>query len=172
MKQRRLARLALLVYALVLVYFMFFGFGRLERYSSFQYSLKIYSIPLWFPKMPSDAWRIWIFSVGNLAAFMPLGALIPASLSQAWRKYWKCLLLFLLGITALELLQMLSLLGSFDVEDILVNTMGFSAGYAAWKFARRGKNAKKQLLLWCVAAFVLIWVCIGAAEVVNGLLGW
>ena len=172
MKRRRLVRLALLVYALALVSFMFFGLGRVEQRSSFQDSLEIYSIPPWFPKMPSDAWRIWIFSVGNLAAFMPLGALIPASLSQAWRKYWKCLLLFLLGITALELLQMLSLLGSLDVEDILVNTMGFSAGYAAWKFARRGKNAKKQLLLWCVAAFVLIWVCIGAAEVVNGLLGW
>lgn len=171
MKQRRLARLALLVYALVLVYFMFFGFGRLERYSSFQYSLKIYSIPLWFPKRLSDTWRIWIFSVGNLAAFMPLGALIPASLSRAWRKYWKCLILFLAGIVALELLQMLSLLGSFDVEDILVNTMGFSAGYAAWEFVRRGKSAKKQFILWCVAAFVLVWVCIGAAEVVNGILG-
>ena len=46
MKQRRLVRLALLVYAFVLVYFMFFGFGRLEKYSSFQYSLKIYSIRL------------------------------------------------------------------------------------------------------------------------------
>ena len=72
---------------------------------------------------------------------------------------------------ALELLQMLSLLGSFDVEDILVNTMGFSAGYAAWEFVRRGKSAKKQFILWCVAAFVLVWVCIGAAEAVNGILG-
>ena len=75
------------------------------------------------------------------------------------------------GNRALELLQLPGLPGSFDVEDILVNTMGFSAGSAAWKFARRGKNAKKQLLLWCVAAFVLVWVCIGAAEAVNGILG-
>lgn len=94
---------------------MFFGFGRIERFDSFQFSLVLNGIPLWLPKHFSmDLLKIWFFALGNVVAFIPVGILIPANLPASKKLFWKSAILFVAGIVFLELLQMASLLGSFD----------------------------------------------------------
>ena len=74
-------RVLLAGYLIVILYFMFFGFGRIERFDSYQFSLVLNGIPLWLPKHFSmDLLKIWFFALGNVVAFIPFGVLIPANL--------------------------------------------------------------------------------------------
>ena len=61
------------------------------------------------------------------------------------------------------LMQMLTRLGSFDMEDILVNTWGFSLGFYAVRLSRERPVA---LACWLAALTVL---SILAAELLNSV---
>lgn len=67
--------------------------------------------------------------LGNLVLFFPMGCYLPLLLPSVRRKGsfgWQMLGL-LLGI---ETLQLLLRVGTFDVDDILLNLVGAFAGYA------------------------------------------
>ncbi len=147
MNTKGLKRIILAGYFILILFFMFLGFRRTTRFDSFRFSFRITGIPLWIPKKKFswDILQIWIFAMGNLVAFIPFGVLIPLNFQKTQKLFLKSLLTFLISITALEILQMLSLLGSFDVEDILVNTFGFLIGYISWKFSRRGHPLFNQI---------------------------
>lgn len=40
---------------------------------------------------------------------------------------------------------------SFDMEDILINTLGFLIGYISWKFSKWGNTLSKKILRFCIA---------------------
>lgn len=72
---------------------------------------------------------------GNIIMFIPLGLLLP-------RVFPKCtsLLRALLStaaiITAVELLQLFTLVGSCDIDDLILNTLGAGLGYGLHKIAK------------------------------------
>ena len=65
---------------------------------------------------------------GNIVVFMPFGFLLPSVL--VWGKNFFVMLLnafiFVLGI---EVFQLFSAFGAFDVDDILLNCLGAALGY-------------------------------------------
>lgn len=164
-------RILLAGYFVIILFCMFLGFGRVSRFDSYHMSFTIRRIPLWVPKHFSmDILSVWIFSVGNLVAFIPFGALIPWNYRPTRGLFLKSLMTFVVGITILEILQMLSLLGSFDAEDILVNTLGFLIGYASWVFGKAGKRPFYLVFRFCMAAILLSALAIIGAELLNPLL--
>lgn len=72
---------------------------------------------------------------GNIIMFIPLGLLLP-------RVFPKCtsLLRALLStaaiITAVELLQLFTLVGSCDIDDLILNTLGAGLGYGLHTIAK------------------------------------
>ena len=161
-------RVLLAGYLIVILYFMFFGFGRIERFDSYQFSLVLNGIPLWLPKHFSmDLLKIWFFALGNVVAFIPFGVLIPANLPASKKLFWKSAILFVAGIVFLELLQMASLLGSFDIADIIVNTLGFCIGYGSWKIAKTQDKRPVQAVLFCVLSIIFVLLAVIGAEAVN-----
>ena len=86
--------------------------------------------------------------VGNVAAFVPLGILAP-TLSGRARSWARIVLLGLAVSLAVETAQLaLSLVMGFpwrvfDVDDLLLNTLGAVLGYALWRLGfailRRGR---------------------------------
>ena len=110
---------------------------------------------------------LWGISLGNLLLFAPFGLLLPLCFPRTCGKYGRGLLCFVLGITFVELLQMLTRLGSFDVQDILVNSMGFSLGYAAWRLSLRAKTKAGQVFCFLAAGFLLTLLCLAGAQIVN-----
>ena len=161
-------KLILFLYCLLLVYLMFFAFGRLERWDEYHFSLRFNSVPLWIPKHFSlNTMYLWGISLGNLLLFAPFGLLLPLCFPRTCGKYGRGLLCFVLGITFVELLQMLTRLGSFDVQDILVNSMGFSLGYAAWRLSLRAKTKAGQVFCFLAAGFLLTLLCLAGAQIVN-----
>lgn len=78
----------------------------------------------------------WINLVGNVIMFIPLGYLLP----RIWKKlqkFYKTLLLAISIIFVAEAVQLLTGLGSFDVDDFILNCIGITVGYGLWKMIKR-----------------------------------
>lgn len=65
--------------------------------------------------------------VGNLVLFIPFGFLLPMIVGGRLN-YWKIIILSFLMSLVLELVQLFSV-GSCDVDDLLLNTIGAALGY-------------------------------------------
>ena len=68
---------------------------------------------------------------GNVAVFMPFGFLLPM-FRDSLQKWYRTTALSLLFSLSIETLQLLTRRGSFDVDDLILNTLGGLAGY--WCF--------------------------------------
>ena len=86
-----------------------------------------------------DAYSLNIW--GNILPFIPMGFLMPSAF-PATRGFFRAVGLCLLLITAIECAQLVTGLGSFDVDDIFLNTISCAAGYAVYKLVNRGSNSK------------------------------
>ena len=69
---------------------------------------------------------------GNLLLFFPLGIYLPLFFKKlkSWKKYMVTIFIILLGI---ELVQIFTRRGSFDVDDLILNVSGAMIGCLLWK---------------------------------------
>ena len=65
---------------------------------------------------------------GNVVMFLPLGGVLPELFRVRWR-FGKTLLVSALAITAVEILQLLTLRGTCDIDDLILNLLGVILGY-------------------------------------------
>ena len=72
---------------------------------------------------------------GNVAMFVPLGFLLPAA-SEKKRTFFRTFFTAAGLIVAVEVLQLFTLLGSCDVDDLILNLGGVILGYGLWKLCR------------------------------------
>lgn len=70
----------------------------------------------------------WINLVGNVVGFMPLGFMIP-SLVKKLNKFRYILGIGFLFSLGFEIIQLVTGLGEFDVDDLILNTLGALLGY-------------------------------------------
>lgn len=83
------------------------------------------------------------FALGNLLAFIPFGILVPIVFEHYFKTYFKFIPLFMSLILCLKIVQLVTYLGSFDIEDILINTMGATIGFCSYKISERMNTSKK-----------------------------
>ncbi|MEL7609389.1 MAG: VanZ family protein [Bacillota bacterium] len=168
---KRIKAALLVIYIVLVVYFMFFGFGRLQldvTHQAYRFQIVPTGIPLWFPKhLQSDILKLWIFSLGNLLVFVPFGILIPMIFIRI--KYLKFLLVFLIAIILLEILQMITYLGSFDINDIIVNSIGATIGFLSYKMGNKAKSVPKKIIGTALLVLAFAFIMIAFAEVFNKL---
>lgn len=65
---------------------------------------------------------------GNIFLFIPIGYFLPR-LWPALRNFLAFLLTCTLAIILVELLQLVTLLGSLDIDDLILNLLGMTLGY-------------------------------------------
>jgi len=73
---------------------------------------------------------------GNVIMFIPLGSFLPL-LFQKLRKFRNTLLCVALIISIVEILQLLTLVGICDVDDLILNLAGSAAGYALYTLTKK-----------------------------------
>lgn len=73
---------------------------------------------------------------GNIVMFVPLGFFIP-SISEKFRTFGMTMLCAGLCIVFIEVLQLFSLLGSCDIDDLILNLIGIAAGYCLYRAFRK-----------------------------------
>lgn len=67
--------------------------------------------------------------VGNLLLFLPWGLLLP-SITEKFKSLQNFFFFTTAIIIMIELLQLFLMLGSFDIEDYLLNIIGAAAGFS------------------------------------------
>lgn len=83
--------------------------------------------------------------VGNVAAFLPFGFFLPA-ISQKARRFHYTALASLAFSLLIECIQLFLRVGCFDVDDLMLNTLGGILGFLCFLVARgwKGKHGKKE----------------------------
>lgn len=72
--------------------------------------------------------RNLVYLFGNVLGFSPLGFFLPALFARQ-RRFPVFFITFLASIAVLELIQVISMRGSFDIDDIILNTAGACLGF-------------------------------------------
>lgn len=69
---------------------------------------------------------------GNIIAFMPMGFFLPAVMGKKLNGIQILLLSFFFSLSV-ETVQLLTKLGCFDVDDLILNTLGGFLGYLVYR---------------------------------------
>jgi Glycopeptide antibiotics resistance protein len=121
-----------LIYIGFLVYFLFFSeeYNRNIISESYRYNFTPFKeiMRFWHYRHQLGAKVVVINIIGNIGAFIPFGLFVPI-ISIKLRKAWKVILLGILLSGTVEFLQLVTKVGSFDVDDIILNTVGTIIGY-------------------------------------------
>lgn len=81
--------------------------------------------------------------LGNIVVLIPFGMLFPLITRKNWGYLGMlvCAFAFVLGI---EVFQLFSAFGAFDVDDILLNCLGASLGYLFYRIVSGRGQAKEE----------------------------
>ena len=135
-KHRRILTVLFAAYLVLLFYFLFIseGFGRTQGAHEYHYNLVLFREIIRFTKYRKIVGnRAFVLNVfGNLIAFMPLGFFIPALSRNKKNGFAVVLNCFSLSLLV-EVVQLIFKLGSFDVDDLLLNTLGGLFGYMIYR---------------------------------------
>lgn len=83
---------------------------------------------------------------GNILVFVPFGFLLPL-VSDEMKKFSAVFINSFTFVLGIEVFQLFSAFGAFDVDDIMLNCLGASAGYGCYRIAcalRRRKRQKEE----------------------------
>ena len=80
---------------------------------------------------------------GNVLLFIPAGILIPR-LWRNMRNFFRFLAVCTGMILAVETVQLFTLLGSFDIDDLILNLLGMSVGFLLFTVANALKTHHKE----------------------------
>ncbi|WP_318152552.1 VanZ family protein [Paenibacillus terricola] len=123
---RRVAAGLTVLYGCILLYWMFVGFNR-AHFTDYRYNFIPFDTITYFIGIAHKARGAAMLNLlGNIVLFVPFGLLLPLS-AKLNPIVWT--LLFAASITMLELLQLVTKRGMFDVDDIILNVFGFLIGY-------------------------------------------
>lgn len=151
-KQKKLLRIGLKaafgVYIILLTYFLFFAesTGRTCGGRTYHYNLTLFKeIGRFITYRGSLGMKAVILNLfGNVAAFIPFGMIVPM-MNRRYRSLLHMTLLTFEFSLLVETVQLVCKVGSFDVDDLLLNTIGGMLGYLMFAImdkVRRRKNEK------------------------------
>lgn len=126
----RLAWILFIVYIAGMAYFLFFSEEFNRSNSTYRYNLVL---------LQEIKRGIWCFKNGmkgyfflnvvmNVVAFMPFGFILPI-ISPGNRKFLRIFLRGFLLTLVIETMQLFLKVGCFDLDDMLLNTIGAVLGY-------------------------------------------
>lgn len=135
------------VYLAVLIYLLLFAklMGREQIGRTYSYNLELFKE---IKRFLNNTGTLGIRSVllnlvGNVIGFMPLGFLLPLAFPRVRGIVFMTLISFTTTLV-IETCQLVSCTGSFDVDDLLLNTIGGILGYLIYILLEKGITAWKE----------------------------
>lgn len=128
---RAMGKVLFLLYVIFLIYFLFLAewYGRTGVSEEYRYNLELFRE---IKRFITYREQLGMFAVltnlaGNIVIFVPYGFFV--SMAGRTRGFFKTLF-FSMGLSlCVEITQLFTRVGSFDVDDILLNTIGGVIGY-------------------------------------------
>ncbi len=129
-----------LLYLVGLAYFLFFSeaLGR-SGSDEYHYNLELFKEirRFWSYREMLGGRAFFLNTAGNVLAFLPFGFFLPI-VSGKRHDFPRIFVAGILFSGGIELLQLATRLGSFDVDDIFLNTIGTVIGYLFFRIVIRG----------------------------------
>ena len=125
----------LVLYGCVIIYFFLFSdrLGRVDGYSTYRYNLipfeEIRRFILYRNNVSTGAFILNL--IGNLLVFFPVGFLMPLWRNKKTGGIYVAAVAFLFSL-CIETLQLVTKVGVFDVDDLLLNTLGGLVGWICY----------------------------------------
>ena len=121
-----------IAYLLLLGYMLFYSsyFGRVGN-EEYRYNLTfLQEIGRFYHLgVNTGKWDLFILNVfGNIVVFIPIGLFLPKLIKRCKNILLTTLLTFEVSLVV-ELIQLITKVGSFDVDDLFLNTLGGVLGY-------------------------------------------
>lgn len=82
---------------------------------------------------------------GNVLVFVPFGILFPMAAAQG-DNFFVMLLNAFVFVLGIEVFQLFSAFGAFDVDDILLNCLGAALGFGIYSLARFWRKKREERL--------------------------
>lgn len=124
------------VYLILLCYFLFFAdrMGRAFSERTYHYNLTPFKeiTRFWVYRHTLDFWSVMLNLVGNVAAFIPFGVMLPCLFPKCRKFFLTALFSFEFSL-CVEVIQLTGKVGIFDVDDILLNTLGGVMGFLVYR---------------------------------------
>ena len=128
---RAFGKVLFLLYVGFLIYFLFVAewYGRTEIAEDYRYNLELFKEIRRFITYREQLGTFTVLAnlAGNILIFVPYGFFI--SMASRSRGFFKTLFCSMGLSLAVEIVQLFTRVGSFDVDDILLNTIGGVLGY-------------------------------------------
>lgn len=149
---RVVGRLFFLVYLLALVYFLFFAeeYGR-RNFQELDYRYNLVPFQeirrFWIYRKTVGFWAAFLNLAGNVIGFVPFGFIVPV-MHKKMESFWKVSLLGFLFSLCVETIQLVTKVGCFDVDDLMLNTLGAMIGCGAFLICnkiRRWKYGEEEI---------------------------
>lgn len=150
---KRAGLLLFYLYIILLSYFLFFSehYGRAYVIEGYRYNLTFFKeIRRFIEYRQQLGFESFVVNVlGNVLAFAPYGFLLPM-INKRYRSFFKIMLLTIMFSLTVETIQLFLKVGIFDVDDIILNTLGGIVGYLffsichALYFGKRNKQRGKR----------------------------
>lgn len=124
------------LYLILMVYFLFFAesMGRTTVGREYHYNLvplkEIHRYLAYYDVI--GPYTVCLNLAGNVFAFVPFGLFFPL-LSRRNRGFWKVTLISFEVSLFVELIQLVMRVGSCDVDDMILNTLGGMLGHLCFK---------------------------------------
>ena len=139
-RHRILGAVFFVLYLVLLTYFLFFAeeMGRSpDARAEYSYNLTLFKESRRFILYRDIlGWRAVFLNIfGNVLAFMPFGFFLPVIWERTRHWYITVILSFAMSLTV-ETMQLVGKVGSFDVDDLLLNTIGGFVGYIIFALAK------------------------------------
>lgn len=146
-------KILFVLYILLLIYFLFFA----ERYGQASFDERQYRYNL---VLFQEIRRFWTYReqlgslavaanlLGNVVGFIPLGFIPPVVSSNARGFFFITFSGFALSL-CVETAQLITKLGCFDVDDLVMNTLGTAIGYVCFAvchliYRKKKKKARRR----------------------------
>ncbi len=133
---KKLGTAFFVLYVLILVYLLFFseGYGRVaDAEREFRYNL----VPFveirrfWTYRKQLGMFALFTNIFGNVLGFMPYGFVLPVITRRMRNGFFIILSGFSISLTV-EVIQLITKVGCFDIDDMILNTLGAALGYGIY----------------------------------------
>ena len=133
---KKLGTAFFVLYVLVLVYLLFFseGYGRVadvEREFRYNFVPFVEIRRFWVYRKQLGMFALFTNIFGNVLGFMPYGFVLPVINRRMRNGFFIILSGFSISLTV-EVIQLITRVGCFDVDDMILNTLGAALGYGIY----------------------------------------
>ena len=132
---RILGKILFIFYIGFIIYFLLFSdwYGRsVEGMQEYRYNLVLFKEikRFWQYREQLGAYAMFTNLLGNVLIFVPFGFFMP--MASKYRSFFSAVFYSFVLSFCVETFQLIAKVGSFDVDDLLLNTIGGAFGYVVF----------------------------------------